>query len=786
MPIIKGFINNQEAVVLRDTGCNGVIVNQKFVNCKEYNGQEGKMILADNTIRKAPMAEVFIDTPYYTGKVRALCLPNPMYDIILGNIQGVLSPDQPNENWSAAAAAKRTNQSDIGNIYEAYEIRKEDLVKLQKEDVTIQECLKKEKTNKSEFKLEDTLVFHLRRKKNGEEIKTIVVPKVLQTKILSLGHEVPMAGHFGVKKTQERITEHFSWPGITKDVRIFCQTCDMCQKTSSKGRNYNVPLGKMPIIETPFSRIAIDIIGPLPKSQNGHRYVLTVIDYATRYPEATALQDIQADTIANALVSIYCRMGIPMEILTDQGRQFISECMKRVNELLKVKHLITTPYHPQCNGLIENFNKSLKNMIFRLSDEKKKKWDLYLDPLLFAYREVPHATTGFSPFELLYGRAVRGPLSILKEIWAGNPQNEEKDCIQYYVELRERLNTILEISRENIKEAQIYQENYYNSKTKKKDIKPGDEVLILLPTTKNKMNMKWKGPYTVEDNHYPNNYFVKINNKRRLYHANLLKKYHRRDQEQDNVKTCIAIVNVEEVEDDIPLVELSETENLNDVNISETLRQNQQEGLLSTIKKYESIFSTIPCASNLEEHEISLTCNEPIQCRPYPLPYETREKLKKTIREMEAMGVIRKSNSPYASPVVIVKKKDSSDRLCVDFRKLNKITLADPEPMTSPDDLFQKMSKAKYFTTLDLSKGFWQIAMKKEDIGKTAFVTPDGHYELIRMPFGLKNASATLVKGLRKLFEDVDNVDFYVDDIIIYNESYEEHLKTIDIALKKK
>ena len=95
---------------------------------------------------------------------------------------------------------------------------------------------------------------------------------------------------------------------------------------------------------------------------------------------------------------------------------------------------------------------------------------------------------------------------------------------------------------------------------------------------------------------------------------------------------------------------------------------------------------------------------------------------------MERMGVIRKSNSPYASPVVIVKKKDNTNRICVDCRKWNKITEFDPEPILSSDDLFTKLGGSKYFSKLDLSKGYWQIKVKDEDVKKTGFVTHDGHY----------------------------------------------------------
>ena len=115
------------------------------------------------------------------------------------------------------------------------------------------------------------------------------------------------------------------------------------------------------------------------------------------------------------------------------------------------------------------------------------------------------------------------------------------------------------------------------------------------------------------------------------------------------------------------------------------------------------------------------------------------------------MGVIRESNSPYASPVVIVKKKDGSNRVCADYRKLNKLTIFDPEPMPVAVDLFQKLNGDKFFSKIDLSEGYWQITIPEVDIPKTAFVTPDGSYKFLKMPFGLMNAAATLKHGMKKI-----------------------------------
>ena len=170
----------------------------------------------------------------------------------------------------------------------------------------------------------------------------------------------------------------------------FCRSCDICQRTIAKGRVAIVPLGKMPIIDTPFDRLTVGLVGPIfPPAERGNKYILTMMDYATRYPEAVPLKDIQAETIAEALVNMSTRVGVPKEILSDQGSQFLSAVMKEMCRLpvLSLKQLVTTPYHPICNGLIEKFNDTLKNMLRHMCTEKPKDRDRYIGPLLFAYRE---------------------------------------------------------------------------------------------------------------------------------------------------------------------------------------------------------------------------------------------------------------------------------------------------------------------------------------------------------------------------------------------------------------
>ena len=180
-----------------------------------------------------------------------------------------------------------------------------------------------------------------------------------------------------------------------------------------------------------------------------------------------------------------------------------------------------------------------------------------------------------------------------------------------------------------------------------------------------------------------------------------------------------------------------------------------------------------------------LTANIPVRCKPYVVPYSVRKSLQEDIQRMIDMNVIRPSESPYSLPVVVVRKHDETNRICIDYHRLNRMTLPDSKPMTSMPTLTQKFGKSKYFSKLDLSKGYWQIAIAKEDVFKTAFVTPDRCYECLRMPFGMMNSGATLVRAMRKLFQGLAAVDSYVDDTIVHAPTWQEHIVALRETLDR-
>uniref|UniRef100_K7EW93 Integrase catalytic domain-containing protein n=1 Tax=Pelodiscus sinensis TaxID=13735 RepID=K7EW93_PELSI len=262
------------------------------------------------------------------------------------------------------------------------------------------------------------------------------------------------------------------------------------------GRVTKAPLVAMPVIDVPFQRIAMDLVGPLERTKNRYQYILVVVDYATRYPEAVPLRNATAPTLANELIKIFSRVGIPGEILTDQGTNFTSALMRELCRLLRVKTLRTSVYHPQTDGLVERFNRTLKGMLRKFVEEEPKEWDRALPALLFAIREVPQASTGFSPFELLYGRQPRGILDIVREAWEAQ-ETRVQGTVQYVLRLRERLRRVGEFAKRNLEEAQGKQARYYNQNARLRTFQPGDRVLLLLPEQSSKLLASWQGPFEV-------------------------------------------------------------------------------------------------------------------------------------------------------------------------------------------------------------------------------------------------------------------------------------------------
>ena len=535
----------------------------------------------------------------------------------------------------------------------------------------------------------------------------------------------------------------------------------------------------IPVVGQPFEKIAMDIVGPLERSKSGNRYVLVICDYATRYPEAIPLRSIEAKKIANELVKLFSRVGIPREILTDQGSNFTSKLLKQIYLLLSVKGVTTSPYHPQTDGLVERFNGTLKSMIRKFVDEDPKSWDEMLPYLLFAYREVSQESTGFSPFELLYGWKVRGPLDVMKEAWTGTVTGPQS-VVSHVLTIRDRLTSMTDLVKANMDKAQTQQKSWYDRKSKAREFKSDDEVLLLLPSSTNALEAKWMGPYRVVQRVGPVDYEIEMGDrrkKRKVFHVNLLKEFIRRVPE---VLVCVGIKDVsgdaEGQDEDVTWTcdGSSKVEN----NMDEGLSFAQKEDLARELSDFDQVLIDRPGQTDVMDYDIEMTPGvKPERQRPYRIPQAKVEQAKKEVEMMLDLGIIEESNSAWSSPFIMVPKPDGSTRFCVNYKKVNKLSKFDAYPMPLIEEVIEKIGPAKYISKLDLCKGYWQIPLTERSKQYTAFTSPTGLYQFKYLPFGLHGAPATFQRMMDRLLRGKDHyAAAYMDDLVIFSDDWESHL----------
>ncbi|XP_064399260.1 uncharacterized protein LOC135345747 [Halichondria panicea] len=659
---------------------------------------------------------------------------------------------------------------------------------LQQKDDTLKQCVEAAEGSPSTagvgFYQNDGLLYRRwippKQGADGVEVEQLVLPRHCREEVLKLAHSVPLAGHMGKEKTARRILQRFYWPTLYQDVAKYCKGCLTCQK-STQSRTKRAPLIPLPTIQEPFKRIAMDIVGPLPRSNSGKRYILVICDYATRYPEAIPLKSIDAPHIAEQLMTLFSRVGIPEEILTDQGSNFTSTLLTEIYRMLHVHPIRTTPYHPQTDGLVERFNQTLKRMLRKATKDEGKDWDKVIPYLLFAYREVPQSSTGFSPFELLYGRSVRGPLDIVREAWQTD-KCDSVSIISYIMKMRDRLERATQVVKVNLDIAKQIQKTWYDQNSRQREFHQGDQVLVLLPTSSNKLLAQWQGPYEVVKPIGKVDYLIHMydrRKKRRIFHVNMLKQWY----VPTNTGYIAEEIEADYVDEDIPTWT---DDNSTQIPIDKRVDTPQRAQLQSLLDKYQDVFKNQPGRTSLTEHRIITGDARPIRLPPYRIPHAHRDAVREEIGEMLEQGIIEPSSSAYGSPIVLVTKKDKSLRICVDYRKLNCQSQADAYPMPRIDDLIDGLGRSHYISTLDLTKGYWQVPVAVEDRPKTAFVTPFGLFQFKVMPFGLQGAPATFQRLMDRVIAGLsDFTATYLDDVIIFSETWEKHLEHVRTTLQR-
>ena len=330
----------------------------------------------------------------------------------------------------------------------------------------------------------------------GVETYLLLVPKSLRKEVMKLLHNNITAGHLGVTRTVTRIKDRFDWPSLREDVENWCRACTECQRAKNVTRKPRAKL-RVSKVGAPMERVGIDILGPMTQTRRGYRYVLVISDYFTRWSEAFAMKNIEAVTVADLLVKEFiCRYGIPRQIHSDQGRQFESEVFQQMCLLFDIDKTRSTAYHPQSNGLVERFNRTLLNMLTKFVSSDQRDWDQKLPFLMLAYRSSEHESTGYSPNKMMLGRETELPADLL---YGPPPENRQDEC-QYITDMKEHLENVHSLAREKMLKASDRQKRTYDHRANQHSYSDGDLVWLQTKRKRSlapKLQFGWEGPYRV-------------------------------------------------------------------------------------------------------------------------------------------------------------------------------------------------------------------------------------------------------------------------------------------------
>lgn len=333
----------------------------------------------------------------------------------------------------------------------------------------------------SKFKLENSMILT-----NDSERKVVQTHEIEW--ICSMFHDDPTSAHCDFNTTYGKINQRYFWSTMYRDVKNFVQSCDTCQRQGKPRKQTKIhPITPSSL----FDRWGVDIVGPLPVTQNGNRYIIVAVDYFSRWPEAQPLKEANANTVANFLYrEIICRFGAPQVLQSDRGTHFLNQVIKELTEKFRIKHSLSSPYHPQSNGLVERFNRSLCQGLAKVS-ETIFNWDEYIQPVLFAYRVRRLLITRRSPYEIVYG--INPALQMDKLGTNTTIIDRLIDVVDKVPQIRQSAKDALLMNQRKIVQA-------FGHETK--NLFEVNDLVLLYDKAKdtshsNKLAEKWKGPYRI-------------------------------------------------------------------------------------------------------------------------------------------------------------------------------------------------------------------------------------------------------------------------------------------------
>jgi hypothetical protein len=361
--------------------------------------------------------------------------------------------------------------------------------------------------NRNMFRLVDGVIYM------GEETEHIKldVPVNLRSQVLSLNHDTPSAGHQGIARTKAKVKEKFFWYNLNKDVANFVSSCPTCNGNKKSDRYSRCPLTEYQA-SAPMERIHLDFLGPLPTTPRGNQHVLMIVDQFTKWVECITRPSQTAEVTAHAAVNVFfSRFGCPLQIHSDQGRNFKGKLFAELCRALEIHTTRTTPYRPALNGQCERFNRTLIDAVRCFIGKHENQWDLYLPQIAGASRASVNRSTGFTANKLMLGREVNTPATLVFPVVKHNTDISPDN---YVAKLTQEIERAHNVARANLKCSLKRMKRNYDLKVLTREYEEGDVVLVLdtasIKGKCRKLSSPWKGPGVIIKKISPYIYRVKL------------------------------------------------------------------------------------------------------------------------------------------------------------------------------------------------------------------------------------------------------------------------------------
>ena len=440
-------------------------------------------------------------------------------------------------------------------------------------------------------------VLYRRVECDGHQRLLMVVPKSLQLGIIREAHDTLQGGHLGISRTYERIRARYFWPGCLQQVASFCATCESCQRKKSPGGRPKGYLQPLPVTG-PFEKIHLDFAGPLPLTKKRNMHLLLAVEPLTKYIIARAVPAVTSAQVAHFLVErVFLVHGCAKEVVSDRGTAFTGTLSQQIFKLFGVRHITCTAGHHASDGIAERAIQTFKEILSHFVNETQKNWDTLVAPIEWVMNTAKNETTGYTPFQLVFGRDPLQPLDLALSYEGG----ENVDSLSEYAEsVRDWLDHAREIAKIKVNETHQKEAPRFNFKRDEASYNADDLVLLWKPLhvegLHNKLVKKWCGPFKILRKINEVNYeILHISGKGKpdVVHVERLKPYQERDVTESDIE-------ITELETETPP---EEPESL----VQQLFPENKEEGV--PYEKGPSKAPQKPPAMQIEDETVEVQSN---------------------------------------------------------------------------------------------------------------------------------------------------------------------------------